>query len=835
MTNGAGERVPEPPLRWDVVEEHLEDAAFFRAQWERALVDPEYAPAEVVEGPEERMLAHVDGLVLGGRRAADRLLLPALAGDDPDAAFVAALALLLSEDGALVPQVVQALAKAPPELAAAIGRAFQLADRSDHFTRLAPVLASGPAVPQAVALEVLAARGLDPRARLDPLLRTAGGPVRVAALRLARRFPERADPQLVERALGAADPAERDAALAAGLVLGLRPAWDACLAALARPGPGWAFPALAWGLSGEPDVAPLVAGLADPERRGDALFALGFTGRVAAADAVLPFLADEESGKLAGEALSAITGLVLEGTLAKAPEPWRPGAPDRDEPADPSADLPAPDAAAVARWWAEARQGLEPAARFLAGRPWGPGGVLEALASGPMRRRAAHALDLAVRSRGAFQLDPRALVRRQLAELAAARTSPPRFLPGTWAEVSRAAAARGAAPAAAAAQGPAAPRHGPPDALAIIGLGMASSIADGAVQACAAARAGIVRVTPLESAPVWDEDEANVLPATGHVSPHTSGEDGAARLASLTSIALEDLLPALAAERGARTGLFLALPTGYFLTQAEAWVPEVEPEEGEEPPPPAPPPDPGRAAFQRRELEARLVEAVVEQVPAAGPFAVRRLFFEGAPGLVDALAAAREALRAGALDRCVVGGVDSLAAPGTLSALATLGLLKGPEVATGIVPGEAAALVLVEPPERASRGRRAVLGYVVRHEARREVDHALAEAAFVGRALAGAISAALPPEGSPGLVIGDLDGTTVRAMDWGGALQRTKAIHGAAEWYPAIHFGAVGAATGAVAIVMSCRGFARRYAPPDVLVWLWGEEGGRGALRIVAP
>lgn len=842
MANGSAASGLEVPTRWDVVEEHLEDAAFLHGQWERALVDPEYVPAEVVEGPEERLLAHVDALALAGPRAATRLLFPALAGDEPGAAFAAALALLSSRDGAPAAAVVEALARAEPEVAAAIGRALQLADRTDHLAPLAPVVAGGSPVAQAAALDVLAACGADVHAHLEPLLRASDVAVRVAALRLARRLPASADPGFVEEALAAQDPAERAAAMTTGLVLGLEPAWDACLAELARPGPGWGFAALAWGLSGEPDLSPLVTGLADPGRRRDALYALGFTGRVAAADAVLPFLADEEDGRLAGEAFWAVTGLVLEGALARAPAPWRPGAPERDEPADGTGDLPAPDAAAVERWWAGARAGLDPAARFLAGRPWGLAAVLDALATGPMRRRDAHALDLAVRTRGALQLEPRALVRRQLAELGAARASPPRFVPGTWAEASRAAALPAAAPpepsagSPAPSAPPASPRRGPPDALAVTALGMASSLSDGAVEACAAARAGLARVSPLAGAPVWDEDEADVVPATGHVCAHTDGREGPARLAVLAAVALEELAPVLTAEPRARTGLFLALPTGYFLTQAEAWVPELDPEDGEAAGPgPAPAPDPGRAAFQRRDVEARLVDAMLEHVPAAGPLAARRLFLGGAPAVVEALAAAREALGAGTLDRCIVGGVDSLASPEVLAAVAQLGLLKGPEVATGIVPGEAAALLLLEAPDRAQRGGRPALGYVMREATRLDPHHALAEAAFVGRGLADAICDVLPPDRSPGLVVGDLDGTTVRALDWGGALQRTRALHGVPEWYPAVQLGAVGAAAGAVGLAMACRGFARGYAPPDVLVWVWGEEGGRGAIRIVGP
>jgi uncharacterized protein (TIGR02270 family) len=411
-----------PPIRWDVVEEHLDEAAFLHAQWERALADPEYVLAEVAEGPEERLLAHLDGLVVAGRRAAERLLLPALGGDDPDAVFAAAWALLASEDGDFAAPVVEALAQAELEPAAAIGRALQLAPRADVAALLAPLLGGGSPAAQATALDVLAHQRLDPGVRLDPFQASPDGGVRRAALRLARHVPASAHPQLLERSLAAADPAERDLAIASGLVVGVRPAWAACQQLVRDGGPAWDFSALVYGLSGQPDLGPLLPGLADPRRRRAALFALGFTGRVAAADAVLPFLGDGKDGKVAGEAFSAVTGIVLAGELAKPPRRWNPEAPEEeDEEAGPAADLPAPDAEAVARRWAEARPRLDPAARLLGGQPWSGGALLDALEAGPMRRREALALDLAVRTRGRAQLAWDGWTAAQRAQLGEAR------------------------------------------------------------------------------------------------------------------------------------------------------------------------------------------------------------------------------------------------------------------------------------------------------------------------------------------------------------------------------------------------------------------------------
>jgi hypothetical protein len=54
-------------------------------------------PLAMPRGPEERLRAYLDGLVLGGPKVAEKLLIPG--GDDPGAAFAAAFALAKSPSG----------------------------------------------------------------------------------------------------------------------------------------------------------------------------------------------------------------------------------------------------------------------------------------------------------------------------------------------------------------------------------------------------------------------------------------------------------------------------------------------------------------------------------------------------------------------------------------------------------------------------------------------------------------------------------------------------------------------------------------------------------------
>src|SRR5690349_14801760 len=110
----------------DVLEEHLDEAAFLWSQWERALVAPHSVLNEVA-GLEERLLAHVDGLVIGGVPVAGRLLIPALEElADLGRVFVAAYTLLGSGEPSSIEAVRKALDAAPPETLPAFQRALEL-------------------------------------------------------------------------------------------------------------------------------------------------------------------------------------------------------------------------------------------------------------------------------------------------------------------------------------------------------------------------------------------------------------------------------------------------------------------------------------------------------------------------------------------------------------------------------------------------------------------------------------------------------------------------------------------------------------------------------------
>jgi uncharacterized protein (TIGR02270 family) len=420
----------QPPICWDIAEEHLDEAAFLRQLWEQSLHSPEYSLTEIAQGPEERMLAHLDALVVGGSRVARKLLLPALMSDEADTVFAAAFALLASEDGDFLREVLQALEENEAKPRAAVRRALGLAPVAVERLKAAAAQ-SGPI--QHDLLLVLAYRRIDGGLRLDGPAASSDATLRSSALRLAPLLPGRLETSLVEQALASSEPDIRSAALESGCILGVRGALSSVQSTVKSGGPGYGAAALLLGLSGEEGaVAALAPGATGSKGQVDSIFALGFTGRASAVEALLPLLGQEKLAPLAAEAIAAITGLPIAKQFAKPSKPWTSESKDeeKDEPFGPAADLPQPEPAAIAEWWRREGKKFDPRLRYFRGRPWSPDVLLKELESGPARRRAGLALDAAVRSAGAHCLVVDALTGRQREELSAARGA--RFQPAAY-------------------------------------------------------------------------------------------------------------------------------------------------------------------------------------------------------------------------------------------------------------------------------------------------------------------------------------------------------------------------------------------------------------------
>ncbi|NTX02577.1 beta-ketoacyl synthase N-terminal-like domain-containing protein [Myxococcus sp. CA040A] len=216
----------------------------------------------------------------------------------------------------------------------------------------------------------------------------------------------------------------------------------------------------------------------------------------------------------------------------------------------------------------------------------------------------------------------------------------------------------------------------------------------------------------------------------------------------------------------------------------------------------------------------------------------QRLFFEGPAGFFSALEEAIRKLRARELDGCVVGGVDSYLDPELLRMLLGLRMLKTPDQPVGFLPGEGAALVLLERYEHAARRSARIESLVGTPGVGQDSHHRFSGKPNAGGTLAQTLRGCIQqPElrgRRVGLTIGSLNGNEWRAREWGMSLLTLGPELGdARQWHPAESFGETGAATAAFATCMAVRALQRTYArTEDVLVWASGEDGRKGAVRI---
>lgn len=431
---------PSPALLWDVQEEHLSEAEFAVERWEQALTSPLYTLAEVRDGPEERLMAHTMGLIVGGSVVLDRLVRPVLERELDDDRYRTAAAALTILDGAgrEGPDIVLAqLPRARADGFWGLVRALQLSRRTDLDERMLAQLDAldGPAL--GGRLEALAGRDVDVGKRLLVWIKHSHPAIRRVAARLARRSSSSKVMRRLLPLMREGDPWLRATALESALIRGLPGSWElACEAAFdpRTPGP-LRKPALAWvAMQGDAGVhARIIAALAsrpDP----DLLWATAIMGRPDGVAVAIELLDHPRLDRLAGEVVCTVLGLSTRderfwlddgahGSYGVDPNEALPSLAVDDLDADlvPPEDrrLRRPNPWAIREWWVEAELEFSPALRYFGGRPLDCSTVALGLRDAPMRQRHPLALELAIRSAGRALLDTLAPARTQTTRLAA--------------------------------------------------------------------------------------------------------------------------------------------------------------------------------------------------------------------------------------------------------------------------------------------------------------------------------------------------------------------------------------------------------------------------------
>jgi len=339
---------------------------------------------------------------------------------------------------------------------------------------------------------------------------------------------------------------------------------------------------------------------------------------------------------------------------------------------------------------------------------------------------------------------------------------------------------------------------------------MVSAVGDTAEESTAAAMAGIRRSAEIDgtatAGPVEAVEDTGVVPVVGHQVPSAAGFEGRGRLLQLGSSALAQLEPILRGDPHRRTGFLVALPSEYYLEQRLAL-------EGMKLPP--------------RERGEELLGELLKLVDL-GPMVAVRAYQETVVDFARALADALDALRRREFERCVVGAIDSLLDPAALEALDDLLLLKNDAQPARMMPGEAAAFLVVDQEGDGREGPEA-LAWLSGFHAVTGPGHRKSGLPPDGKLLADCIQRTLARSGAPNALASHLNGDDRRAVDWGNAQVRLRAsagLDGVPDLLPAASFGELGAAMGPASAILAALGApAEDRAGQRCLVWLGGDDG----------
>jgi uncharacterized protein (TIGR02270 family) len=405
----------------EIVEQHAEEAAFLWIQRDNAVVAPNYSLKDLAE-LDERVEANIDGLRLAGE-IGWKICKDALDLQEPGEVFTAGVLAFESKDKQRIDKVLDAACfdlELTRALISALGwmsfeqikdflKDFMVSERSQICRMSIAAFAAhridpGPALFQAISdqdaqlrARALKAAGQIGRADLlNTILPMTSDPdesCRFFAAWSAARLGDRSNSVLsVLRQLAEASGSYSERALNMALrCMALQQAKDWYRQLKGNPG-HQRLAAIGAGIIGDPDLVEDLIAIMDID----------------------------ELARVAGESFSMITGVDLEGgdldrdarkgfDSGPSEEPE-----DEDVEMDPDEDLLWPAPEPVSKWWQEHRKDFRPNVRYLGGKEINAASFKDSLKRGHQHRRAAVALEMAIREPLKPLFETRAPGKRQL-------------------------------------------------------------------------------------------------------------------------------------------------------------------------------------------------------------------------------------------------------------------------------------------------------------------------------------------------------------------------------------------------------------------------------------
>ncbi len=347
--------------------------------------------------------------------------------------------------------------------------------------------------------------------------------------------------------------------------------------------------------------------------------------------------------------------------------------------------------------------------------------------------------------------------------------------------------------------------------IVITGIGAITPVGATAEQSCAAIAAGIMRFnehayyqcTPED--PEWDEPLPLFVSDVPVLDPFL---DGAERLLQLALPALSEVMAKAKLKRRdlEHCGLMVSLP------QADK-------------------------AVNALNLPAKFVPALCK-LTGLNTFKLWKTSQTGHTGVFTLIQSAMQKLKAGDVETCIVGGVESYLLEERLDTLDAAWRLRSGRTVDGFIPGEAAVMLLLETAAHAKARGAPILATLGPLGAATEPETIHSQKNSTGEGLSQAIENALQAStAGPGLdtVYGSLNGESYYAFEWGVTLTRLNAVLAALKplIHPADAIGDTGAATGGLLLALATEAFKKHPAPSATsLLWTSADNGHRMALTL---
>jgi uncharacterized protein (TIGR02270 family) len=416
---------------WDLVEESRDEAAFLWKRWEADLSSPVRSLDEVWSWTEDRLQGALDGVRIAGDQLV-RICGPDLNGTDTTRLTVVAHLFAARSQPEARTQLANALRDATGPRLWAMTRGIETAKLDGSFAPVASVLSTGRPEHLAALCRLKAFRRSSPGREAAMAFESGDPLLQVQALRVSWHAKDDCVAKYVASGLQSDSLQVRRAAMECGLFQRQGSAWDAIRKLVSERDPeSGPFLSLLAALGSPQDRQNVVSALREPGLQRSGVFALGHIGTPEAVEICLHAMRDPKLARSAGEAYCAITGADLERDGLTAPEPpeseslpdFADDAPDANLVPQAHESWPLPDVGKVRGHWQAANSRYVAGTRYLYGKPVDLGVLLASVESGPMLRRPDLLAELAIRSGGRYDVEPRAFAHVQRRMMSAGRAA----------------------------------------------------------------------------------------------------------------------------------------------------------------------------------------------------------------------------------------------------------------------------------------------------------------------------------------------------------------------------------------------------------------------------